>query len=115
MIDGVRAPATSDAGLTGITQPVVALAYCPVEGSDPRVADRLFVALGPSTPEGQDRGIAVFDNASGVPAGLGLVASGAFNDVRAQCASGVVYAGRTHRIPQGARPDWIHHNGLLRS
>ena len=72
------------------------------------------MALGPSTPDGQDGGIAVSTTppASGGP---GLVESGAFNDVRAQCASGVVYAGRAHRIPEGAQPDWIHHNGPLRS
>lgn len=114
-LNGLAAPTISDDGLTDITHPVVALAYCPVEGSDSMVAGKLFVALAPSTPDGDDGGIAVFEGAAGSPAGLGIVESGAFNDVRVHCASGVVYAGRAHSLPEGAQPDWINQNGLMRS
>ncbi|NPV07631.1 MAG: hypothetical protein HPY83_06670 [Anaerolineae bacterium] len=113
-LSGVQPPAISDTGLTDIGNSVVALDYCP-PGSDERVADKLFAALAPTRPDGHDGGIAVFSDASSSPVFLGIAITGAFNEVRAHCGSGTVYAGRSHSLPPGAAPDWINRNGLVRS
>lgn len=114
-LNGVQPPAISDTGLTDIGNSVVALDYCPPLGSDELVADKLFAALAPTSPGGDDGGIAVFADASDSPVFLGMATTGGFSEVRAHCGSGIVYAGRTHSVPPGGAPDWINHDGLLRS
>lgn len=113
-LDGTDAPTIEAAGLESIDRAVTALAYCPAEGSHPSVADTLFVALRASEHNGTDGGIAVLRNAAVGPVTVTMPVAGNLLEIRAHCASGVVWAGRVHSAPQGAE-DWLHDNGLLRS
>ena len=114
-LDGTGAPTIEAAGPEVIDRAVTALAYCPAEGSHPSVADTLLVALRASEHNGSDGGIAVVKNAASGPATVTAPISGNLLEIRAHCASGVVWAGREHIVPPETPVDWVHENGLLRS
>lgn len=111
-LDGIAAPTIDSQGLDGITGAVAALAYCPVDGSDPSIAGKLFVALRASSSGESDGGIAVVENATGSPITVTVPITGDLKEVRAHCASGVVWAGREHTDGSAG---WVNENGLLRS
>ena len=75
----------------------VAMAYCPALGSSPSVADRLFVAVAASGDGDSDGKIFTVAAPAGTPIigpSLAGAATGDFRDVRVDCASGTVFAGR---------------------
>jgi len=114
-LSGLTTPTIEAHGFDVITNAVAGLAYCPMEGSDPRVAGRLFVALRASSADEGDGGIAVIENAAGSSITISVPITGNVKEVRANCLSGIVWVGREHTLPEGSPADWIHENGLLRS
>jgi hypothetical protein len=86
-------PAGRAAAMFGLSNPIVALAYCPT-GSATSVADVLYGAVKAATDGGTDGTIIRITGASTssptVDALSGI--TGDFRDVRVQCTEGVVYA-----------------------
>jgi hypothetical protein len=92
----------------------VALAYCD-PASAASVADRMFVAMASSQSAGASGGVKVITNTSqGTRAIASLVGiTGDFRAIRADCATGTVWAGKNTVAPGGANGSGIR--GLLRS
>lgn len=106
-VSGTRAGNNRAASVTApgefdtIAAPVSAMTYCPAAGSDVTTADTLYVALATSgaTPggiaaiRGALSGAATVEMATDVDTGVTL--EGDFNDVRADCAGGQIFAGKS--------------------
>lgn len=102
------------APVSGITQMVRALDHCPTAGSASVVSDTLFVALGATTEAGSDGGLRVVHDATAASPTVSTPAiTGDFNDVRAGCATGEVWAGKTSVLPGTPPSPGI--SGLLKS
>lgn len=103
-----RSAAMSSTGLSTIDHPVTALANCPADGSAASASDVVYAALGESAGGAADGGIAIVSDAStatpsvamAVDSATGAALEGDFNEVRADCAEGVVWAGSS----SGAAP-----------
>lgn len=80
--------------VAGITQGVPALEYCGVTGSAASISDTLIAAIAATSDNGTNGGIARFTTAATTPVSQSVSLAGAnFREVRADCATGTVWAG----------------------